>query len=64
MKTVTEFFKYSVNNILYQREIYPSETFKREKAYGLALFVTTEPGLSNKPTQHDRDVQTSLSATC
>lgn len=46
VKTVTEFFKYSVNNILYQREIYPSETFKAEKAYGLSLFVTTEPGLA------------------
>jgi len=46
VRTVAEFFKYSVNNILYQREIYPSETFKAEKAYGLSLFVTTEPGLA------------------
>ena len=45
--TVTDFFEYSVNNILYQREIYPPETFRRVAKYGLAMFVTTDSGLTN-----------------
>lgn len=43
---VTEFFEYSVNNILYQRGVYPPETFKRVQKYGLTLMITTEEGLS------------------
>ena len=58
MRSVTEFFEYSINNILYQREIYPPESFRRVAAYGLAMFVTTDDGLagylSNVLTQlHD-----------
>jgi len=45
VKTVVEFFEYSINNILYQREIYPPETFRRVAKYGLAMFVTTDDGL-------------------
>lgn len=44
--TVVEFFEYSINNILYQREIYPAETFRRVAKYGLGMFVTTDDGLS------------------
>jgi len=36
---VTEFFGYGINNILYQRGIYPAESFKREQYYDLTLFV-------------------------
>ena len=46
IKTVCEFFEYSINNILYQREIYPPENFRRVAKYGLAMFVTTDDGLS------------------
>ena len=46
VKTVTEFFEYSINNILYQREIYPPESFRRVAKYGLAMFVTTDDGLT------------------
>ena len=46
VKTVTEFFEYSINNILYQREIYPPESFRRVAKYGLAMFVTTDVGLT------------------
>ena len=46
VKTVTEFFEYSINNILYQREIYPPETFRRVARYGLAMFVTTDDALT------------------
>lgn len=43
---VTEFFEYSVNSILYQRGIYPPETFKRVSKYGLAMMLTTDEALS------------------
>jgi mitotic spindle assembly checkpoint protein MAD2 len=42
---VKEFFNYSVNNILYQRGIYPPESFKRISQYGLAMMVTTDESL-------------------
>lgn len=42
---VTEFFNYSVNNILYQRGIYPPESFKRISQYGLAMMTTADDGL-------------------
>jgi len=40
---VSEFFNYGVNSILYQRGIYPPETFTRKQEYGLTLLVSTEP---------------------
>lgn len=43
---VTEFFEYSVNSILYQRGIYPPETFKRVSKYNLAMMLTTDEALS------------------
>ncbi|XP_015772697.1 PREDICTED: mitotic spindle assembly checkpoint protein MAD2A-like [Acropora digitifera] len=36
---VTEFFGFGINNILYQRGIYPAESFKREQHYDLTLFI-------------------------
>jgi len=42
---VTEFFDYSVNSILYQRAIYPPETFARDSKYGLAMMTTTDTSL-------------------
>jgi hypothetical protein len=42
---VTEFFNYSVNNILYQRGVYPPETFKRVSQYGLSMMVSTDDAL-------------------
>mmetsp|Transcript_7043 Transcript_7043/g.8075 ORF Transcript_7043/g.8075 Transcript_7043/m.8075 type:complete len:204 (+) Transcript_7043:175-786(+) len=44
---VTEFFGYAVNSILYQRGIYPPETFERKKKYGLTMLVTTDHGLNS-----------------
>jgi mitotic spindle assembly checkpoint protein MAD2 len=35
----------SINNILYQREIYPPESFRKVAKYGLAMFLTTDDGL-------------------
>ncbi|KAI8463983.1 MAG: DNA-binding protein [Monoraphidium minutum] len=42
---VSEFFNYAVNSILYQRGIYPQETFQQKKQYGLAMMVTKDDGL-------------------
>lgn len=36
---------YSINSILYQRGIYPPETFKRVNKYGLAMLITSDDGL-------------------
>ncbi|XP_074647653.1 mitotic spindle assembly checkpoint protein MAD2A-like [Tubulanus polymorphus] len=44
---VTEFFYYGVNSILYQRAIYPPESFKRESKYGLTLLVSTDNTLND-----------------
>jgi len=43
---VTEFFGFSINNILYQRGIYPPESFTRVQKYGLPLMVTSDEGLT------------------
>ncbi|CAK4243776.1 unnamed protein product [Aphanomyces euteiches] len=42
---VTEFFGFSINNILYQRGIYPPESFTRVSKYGLAMVVTADEKL-------------------
>eukprot|EP00549_Striatella_unipunctata_P009935 CAMPEP_0118717944 /NCGR_PEP_ID=MMETSP0800-20121206/28494_1 /TAXON_ID=210618 ORGANISM="Striatella unipunctata, Strain CCMP2910" /NCGR_SAMPLE_ID=MMETSP0800 /ASSEMBLY_ACC=CAM_ASM_000638 /LENGTH=77 /DNA_ID=CAMNT_0006624845 /DNA_START=26 /DNA_END=256 /DNA_ORIENTATION=- len=42
---VTEFFFTAINSILYQRGIYPPETFKREVKYGLTVLTTSDNGL-------------------
>lgn len=42
---VREFFELAINSILYQRGIYPPETFKRVAKYGLSMMVTTDEGL-------------------
>ncbi|KAK1927515.1 putative mitotic spindle checkpoint-related protein [Papiliotrema laurentii] len=42
---VTEFFEFSVNSILYQRGVYPSDDFKMIKKYGLPMLVTNDDSL-------------------
>eukprot|EP01086_Lenisia_limosa_P006813 TRINITY_DN25962_c0_g1_i1.p1 TRINITY_DN25962_c0_g1~~TRINITY_DN25962_c0_g1_i1.p1 ORF type:complete len:206 (+),score=42.22 TRINITY_DN25962_c0_g1_i1:68-685(+) len=42
---VTEFFGYAINSILYQRGLYPPDTFKRIQKYNLAMLVTTDEQL-------------------
>ncbi|KAL1709029.1 DNA-binding protein [Schizophyllum commune] len=44
---VTEFFKYAVNTILFQREVYPSDDFQMVKKYGQTLLVTQDLALEN-----------------
>ena len=40
------FAGYSINSILYQRGIYPPETFRRVNKYGLTMLVTTDDALN------------------
>eukprot|EP00771_Trimastix_marina_P003749 gnl/Trimastix_PCT/512.p1 GENE.gnl/Trimastix_PCT/512~~gnl/Trimastix_PCT/512.p1 ORF type:complete len:209 (+),score=15.43 gnl/Trimastix_PCT/512:66-692(+) len=42
---VTEFFGYSINHILYQRGIYPPDSFKQVYKYGIKMLVTSDDGL-------------------
>ncbi|XP_073428095.1 mitotic spindle assembly checkpoint protein MAD2A [Dendrobates tinctorius] len=44
---VAEFFYFGINSILYQRGIYPAETFTRAQKYGLTLLISTDPDLKN-----------------
>ncbi|KAF6041184.1 MAD2L1 [Bugula neritina] len=43
---VAEFFHYGINSILYQRGIYPEESFKQSQKYGLTLLVTDDDKLT------------------
>jgi len=44
---VQEFFNFGINSILYQRGLYPADSFRREKRYGLTLLVTADPKLED-----------------
>ncbi|KAK7064285.1 spindle assembly checkpoint protein [Favolaschia claudopus] len=44
---VTEFFKYAVNTILFNREVYPSDDFQMVKKYGQTVLVTQDLALEN-----------------
>lgn len=44
-ETVAEFFGFAVNSILYQRGVYPPESFTTVAKYGLSAQVTSDEGL-------------------
>ena len=44
-ETVAEFFGFAVNSILYQRGVYPPESFATVAKYGLSAQVTSDEGL-------------------
>uniref|UniRef100_A0A8C6LCN6 Mitotic spindle assembly checkpoint protein MAD2A n=1 Tax=Nothobranchius furzeri TaxID=105023 RepID=A0A8C6LCN6_NOTFU len=44
---VADFFSFGINSILYQRGIYPPETFSRVTHYDMSLQVTTDSKLKN-----------------
>jgi len=48
---VAEFFGYSINSILYQRGIYPPESFSKVTKYGLPMMITTDEGLKKYLSQ-------------
>jgi len=39
---VAEFFNYGINSILYQRGVYPPESFTRKQEYGLTILVSSD----------------------
>lgn len=43
---VTQYFTVAVNSILYQRGIYPPDNFRQQTAFGIAVMVSTDPGLT------------------
>ncbi|KAK8826378.1 hypothetical protein WA538_001516, partial [Blastocystis sp. DL] len=43
---VAEFFDYSINTILYQRGLYPPESFNRVTKYGLSMVMVRDESLS------------------
>lgn len=45
--TVTEFFKYALSSILYQRGVYPSESFEGQKKFGLTVMTVKDPKLAD-----------------
>ncbi|KPA79662.1 putative rev7 putativemitotic spindle checkpoint component [Leptomonas pyrrhocoris] len=44
--TVTEYVGFAINNILYQRGVYPPEDFQQVKKYGLGLMISTDGELN------------------
>ena len=42
---VTEFFAFAINSILYQRGVYPADSFQKVTRYGLPLLVTQDNAL-------------------
>ena len=45
VEVVTEFFGFAINSILYQRGIYPPDSFAAVAKYGLSVLVTSDEGL-------------------
>lgn len=43
-KLVTEF---AINSVLFQRGLYPPETFKTEQQYGIMLLVSEDPQIKS-----------------
>ncbi|KAF0891712.1 hypothetical protein E2562_010923 [Oryza meyeriana var. granulata] len=42
---VSEFFGYAANSILYNRGVYPEESFAKVKKYGLTMLLTQDEGV-------------------
>ncbi|XP_014250927.1 mitotic spindle assembly checkpoint protein MAD2A [Cimex lectularius] len=41
-KIILEYLNFGINSILYQRGVYPSESFGQEEHFGLSMFITTD----------------------
>ena len=57
------FSVYGINSILYQRGIYPPETFTRVQKYGLTILVTTDDELKKYLANILADVKGGLLVT-
>lgn len=40
---IAEYLKYGINSILFQRGIYPAETFESTQQYGLTILMSKDP---------------------
>jgi len=58
---VSDFFLYSIQSILYQRNIYPSDEFKMTKKFGTQVLTTIDEGLLNYLERAMNQVQEWLS---
>ncbi|KAI2801906.1 pre-rRNA processing protein ftsj3 [Blomia tropicalis] len=47
VEIICQFFNYALNNILFQRGLYPSDTFSPVQNYGLTIFMTTDDKLKD-----------------
>eukprot|EP00792_Barthelona_sp_PAP020_P004496 TRINITY_DN2164_c0_g1_i1.p1 TRINITY_DN2164_c0_g1~~TRINITY_DN2164_c0_g1_i1.p1 ORF type:complete len:204 (+),score=48.83 TRINITY_DN2164_c0_g1_i1:76-687(+) len=47
IQIISEFFEFAINNVLYMRGLYPSESFKFQKKYNQRLPITIDQNLSN-----------------
>eukprot|EP01084_Bolivina_argentea_P065957 120237_1 len=53
---VTEFFYFSINSILFQRGIYPADTFCKVQKYGLTVLISQDEGLKSYLENINRQV--------
>ncbi|XP_042497969.1 mitotic spindle checkpoint protein MAD2-like [Macadamia integrifolia] len=44
---VSEFFGYAANSILYNRGVYPEDSFVKVKKYGLSMLLTQDEGVKS-----------------
>ncbi|CAK1552783.1 unnamed protein product [Leptosia nina] len=42
-----EYLKFAVNSVLFQRGLYPPETFKAEQQYGITLLISEDPQIKS-----------------
>nr|CAG4635023.1 EOG090X0C57 [Alona affinis] len=47
VELILDFFNYSLNSILYQRGVYPEETFKAVQHYGITMFISKDPQIES-----------------
>ncbi|KOB67207.1 Mad2 [Operophtera brumata] len=40
---ICEYLKYAINSVLFQRGLYPPESFKAEQQYGITLLLSEDP---------------------
>lgn len=44
---MVSFSEFAVNSVLYQRGLYPPETFKVEHQYGIPLYISEDPQIGS-----------------
>ncbi|KAM3956413.1 mitotic arrest deficient 2 [Aphomia sociella] len=44
---ICEYLKFAVNSVLFQRGLYPAETFKAEQHYGITLLLSEDPQIKS-----------------